>query len=158
MLDSIISNLKSQVGSELLGKAGISKNMLDPLLKETGDVVGTEVKKEALSNGLSSVMNLFSNNQNNAAANNLQNNIASNLVKNYITKLGLSESQANMVSQIVLPKIMGLITQTNNQTSDSDPSPLQSLFDLAGGDGGEKKGKGGMGGMLGGLLGSFTKK
>lgn len=155
MLESIMSNLKSQVGSELLGKAGIPSNMLDPLLKETGNVVGSEVKKEALSNGMGTLMNLFSNNENNASANSLQNNIASGLVKNYITKLGLPEAKANMVTQIVLPKIMGLVTQSNNQTPESDPSPLQSLFDLAGGG---QKGKGGMGGMLGGLLGSFTKK
>ncbi len=155
MLESIMSNLKSQVGSELLGKAGIPSNMLDPLLKETGNVVGSEVKKEALSNGMGTLMNLFSNNENNASANSLQNNIASGLVKNYITKLGLPEAKANMVTQIVLPKIMGLVTQSNNQTPESDPSLLQSLFDLAGGG---QKGKGGMGGMLGGLLGSFTKK
>lgn len=157
MLDSILSNLKSQVGSELLGKAGIPSNMLDPLLKETGNVVSTEVKKEAVSGGIGTLMNLFSSGANNASANNLQNNIASGLVKNYITKLGIPEAKANMVTQIVLPQIMGLITKSNETTPANDPSPLQSLFDLAGG-GASKAKDGGMAGKLTGMLGSFLKK
>lgn len=157
MLQSILSNLKSQVGSELLGKAGISSDKLDPLLKETTNVVSTEVKKEALTNGMGSLMNLFSNKQNNASANSLQNNIASNLVKKYITKLGLSESQANMVTQIVLPQIMSMITKSNSATPANDSSPLQALFDLAGGSS-SKTEKGGMAGKIGGMLGGFLKK
>jgi len=156
MLDNILSILKSEVGSEILNKAGISSDKLDPLLKETGKVVSTEVKKEALSGGMDTLMNLFSKGANNGSANKLQDNIAGSLIKNYITKLGLSDSQANMVIQIVLPKIMSLITKTNETTPANDSSPLQSLFDFAG-SGSSKAKDGGMAGKLTGMLGNFLK-
>lgn len=150
MLDLILNGLKDQVGQDLQQKAGVQQNMLDDILKITGNVATKEVTKEMMGGGLDTVMNLFSNNSNNAQANSLQNNIMNGMVSNFVEKLGLNKQTASMVTSIIIPTLMSLITKKNAETPDDDPSPLNDLFD----QGGKSSGLGGLiGKTLGGLLG-----
>jgi len=152
MLKSIIENLQSQLGQELSSKAGLPTDMVKNILGETGSIATKEVKKEAMSGGIDTLMNLFSAKSNSKSANNLQKNITDALSKSLVQKFGLSKEKSQMVTSIIVPALLNMISKENSKTPDSDPSPLQSLFDLAGG------GKEGAGGAIGSLLGKFLKK
>lgn len=154
MLDMILNGLKDQVGGDLQQKAGVQGNMLDDLLKITGNVATKEVSKEMLGGNLGTVMNLFSNNSNNAGANSLQNNIMNGMVTNFVQQLGLKKETAAMATSIIIPALMNLITKKNGETPEDDASPLNDLFN--------PKGQGGnnpLGGLIGKTLGGlFGKK
>lgn len=152
MLDMILKGLKDQVGDEIQQKAGVNQNMLDDILKITGNVATKEVSKEMLGGNLDAVMNLFSSAQNNPQASSLQNNIMQGMVANFVQQLGLKKETANMTTAMIIPALMNMITQKNAQTPDSDPSPLQDLFDL-GGKGDDNPLGGLIGKTLGGLFG-----
>lgn len=150
MLNSIISGLQSQLGSELQQKAGVTSDMAQKILQETGNIATSEVKKEAINGGMDTLMNLFSNKPNSKQSNQLQKNITDALVGSLSTKFKLPKAKATMIAGIVIPALMSLVTKENSKTKDSDPSPLESLFDLAG--------KGGAGkSIIGGILGKFLK-
>lgn len=153
MLDMILKGLKDQVGEELQQKAGVNQNMLDDILKITGNVATKEVSKEMLGGNLDAVMNLFSSAENNPQASSLQNNIMQGMVGNFVNQLGLKKETANMITSIIIPALMNMITQKNAQTPANDASPLQDLFDL-GGQGGENP----LGGLIGKTLGGFFGK
>lgn len=154
MLEMILKGLKDQVGGDLQQKAGVQSNMMDDILKITGSVATKEVSKQMLGGNLDAVMNLFSNQANNAGANSLQNNIMNGMVSSFVEKLGLSKQTASTATSIIIPVLMNLITQKNNTTPENDPSPLTDLFNT--------QGKGGndlLGGLIGKTLGGlFGKK
>ncbi|MCB0510565.1 MAG: hypothetical protein H6579_02050 [Chitinophagales bacterium] len=153
MIDVILNGLKEQIGGELQNKAGVSSNMMDDILKITGSVATKEVSKQMLSGNLDAVMNLFSNQANNAQANSLQDNIVNGMVTNFVQKLGLNKQTATTVTTIIIPVLMNLITKKNAETPDNDPSPLNDLFN--------PKGKGGsdvLGGLIGKTLGGLFGK
>jgi len=147
MLDSILKTLKSEVGGELLS-ANVPEDKFDDIMGIVGDVSKKEITGQMMGGGLSTVMNLFSNNANNSQAASLQGNITNGIISGLISKLGLSDGIAKTIAGIVVPALLKLITNKNNETPDDDPSPLEAIFD--------KKG-GGLGGKLGGMLGGFMK-
>lgn len=146
MIDAILKTLKDQVGGQILEKANIPADKLDDVFSVIGDSAQSEVVSQMTSGGLSTMMNLFSNNSNSSSANQLQSNISGNIVTGLIKKLGLSESIAQTISQIVVPALIGLITKKNSETPDDDSSPLTDLFGQVTGN------KGGIGGALGKLF------
>lgn len=145
MLDLILNGLKDQVGGDLQQKAGVQPNMLDDILKITGNVATKEVSKEMLGGNLGAVMNLFSNQSNNAQASSLQSNIMNGMVSNFVQQLGLKKETAGMVTAIIIPALMNMITKKNAETPEDDASPLNDLFN--------PKGQGGDNNPLGGLIG-----
>ena len=152
MLDLILNGLKDQVGGELQQKAGVQANMLEDILKITGNVATKEVSKEMLGGGLDTVMNLFSNQSNSPQAGSLQNNIMNGMVSNFVEKLGLDKKTATMATTVIIPVLMNMITQKNAETPDNDPSPLNDLFNPKG-QGGNNPLTGLIGKTLGGLFG-----
>lgn len=149
MIDSILRGLKEQVGQEILSKTDVKSSQLGNILSVIGDATKTEVKKSMVNDGLSTVMNLFSNKENSSQSNQLQSGISSSIVSGLISKLGLSPSTSKMISEIAVPILMDLITRKNSETPDDDPSPLQDLF-------GDKKDVGAVAGKLLGNL--FNRK
>lgn len=154
MLEQILSGLKDQIGNEVQQKAGVSSNMLDDILKITGNVATKEVSKEMLSGNLDTVMNLFSKGSNSSQASSLQDNIVNGMVANFVEKLGLNKETASTVTSIIIPVLMNLITKKNSETSVSDASPLVDLFTNAVGGNDKNSPLGGLiGKTLGGLFG-----
>ena len=145
MIDSILNALKGEVGNQIIEKANIPSDKLDDVMSVIGDSAKSEVMSQMTSGGLSTMMNLFSNNSNSNSANQLQSNIQNSIVSGLIQKLGLSDGVANTISQIVVPALIGLITNNNNKTPDDDPSPLTDIF-------GKVAGNKGLGDALGGLF------
>jgi len=155
MLDQILNGLKSQVGNEIQQKAGVSSNMLDDIMKITGQVATKEVSKEMLGGNLETVMNLFSSGDNSSQANSLQSNIVNGLVGNFTEKLGLNKDTATTITSIVIPALMKMIANKNSETADDDASPLMDLFNTAtGGDNSSNP----LGGLIGKTIGGFFGK
>ena len=128
MLEQLLEGLQGQVGQEIQEKAGVDSGMMSQIMKMAGSVTTQHVAKEMMGGGLSNVMNLFSNNDNNEGANSLQSNISSGVVSNLVEKLGLDHGKASMISSMVIPAIMSMVTKKNSQTPEDDASPLQELF------------------------------
>ncbi|MGB0885763.1 MAG: DUF937 domain-containing protein [Chitinophagales bacterium] len=144
MLEQLLQGLQGQVGKEVQEKAGVDSDMMSQIMQLAGGVATKEVGKEMMSGGLDTVMNLFSNNSNSSNANSLQTNITTGVVNSLVEKLGFDQGKASMITAIVIPAIMNLVTQKNNETPETDSSPLNSLF-------GGKEG-GGIADMIGGFL------
>lgn len=144
MLEQLLQGLQGEVGQEVQEKAGVSSEMMSQIMKMAGGVAAQQVGKEVMSGGMSDVMNLFSGQENNSNANALQSNISEGLVSNIVEKLGVDGGKANMISSMVIPAVMNMITKKNSETPDNDSSPIEALF----GEGG----KGAIGSLIGGFL------
>lgn len=147
MIDNLIKGLKDQVGDQILAKTDVKPSQLNSILSVIGGATKSEVKNSMKKDGLSTVMNLFSDKPNNTFADTLQSGIANSIVSGLMTKLGIKQSTASTISAIAVPALMKLITKKNNATPDDDPSPITELF----GD------KGGIGNLAGKLIGNFLK-
>lgn len=134
MIDSILKNLASETGDELVSKIGVPTEKLDGLFKVTGDVAQDEIKNQISKGGLDTIMNLFSSQKNSNLADSLKGNMVNSLVENFIAKLGLSKSISSQAANFIVPKLISLVTKENSKTADDDASPLQSIFSLGGKD------------------------
>lgn len=144
MFDQILDQLKSQVGPQLMQKAGLNQQQTDGSINAAADSV-----KEVLGGGdgfgLDDVLNLFSNAKNNANADNLLSNIGSTFQGKLANNVGLNASQASGVGAIVMP----LLTQLLSDKIGGNAGNLQSLLGNLGG--------GGIGDMAKGFLGKLFK-
>lgn len=134
MIDSILKNLASETGDELVSKIGVPTEKLDGLFKVTGDVAQDEIKNQISKGGLDTIMNLFSSQKNSNLADSLKGNMVNSLIENFIAKLGLSKSISSQAANFIVPKLISLVTKENSKTADDDASPLQSIFSLGGKD------------------------
>jgi len=153
MIDAILSQLKNQITGELKSKANLNDEEVDKVVQATGKAADEEIGKSLSIGNVSTLMNLFSSQSNNSSANSLQNTLQNTLTDKIVQYVGVDKSKAQMISGIVLPQIMNLITNKNEQTPADDSSPLMDMFSDALG-GGKSKG----GGLLGGLAGRFFGK
>lgn len=87
MLDAILGQIKGQVGEQLQQKEGVESSQLDGIMDVVQSVAGEKIGKQVLGDGLGSVMNLFSNNNNTTEADSLQSDITGGIVTSLIEKL-----------------------------------------------------------------------
>jgi len=128
MLEQLLQGLQGEVGQEVQEKAGINSDMMSQIMKMAGGVAAQHAVKEIAGGGIGNLMNLFSNKPNNSSANSIQGNIANSVVSNLVEKMGIDGGKADMITKMVLPSIMNMITKKNNETPENDTSPLESLF------------------------------
>ena len=129
MLSNIISSLKDNVSGDLVGKAGVSKEQLPQIFDQIGNVAKEKLGAEAASGNMDSLMNLFSKKANTAGAGSIQASLTSGIVSSLAGKFGLDNAKAAMIANIVVPKLIELIS-----TKGSDSSFLTDML------GGEKAG------------------
>lgn len=139
MLDTIISGLKSQVGGDLISKAGVSPVQLDDVLKVVGQTAQNKVGNEIAGGGIASAMSLFSKGANSSGANRLLAGMSGSMVENLTSKLGLAPDVAAKVSSMVIPVLTNLVASFNSKTADDDASPLLEMFGDGGGIAGAAK-------------------
>lgn len=132
MFSNILNSLKESVSGELVEKAGVSEDQLPQIFDEIGNVTTEKLGGEIASGNIGSLMNLFSNSDNSSDANGIQSSLTSGIVSSLAGKFGIDQSKATSIANIVIPKLMALITDKNNETPDDDPSFLSGL--LGGGD------------------------
>jgi hypothetical protein len=150
MLENLLGTLKSEVGGQILNQTQLPSQHLDGVFNVIGDVAKKEVAGNLLGNGLSNVMNLFSNQTNNSGANKILSNLHSGVIDGLISKLGLSKEMSGSVASIAVPALVNMITKKNSATPEDDPSPLHDIFGTAQ--------QSGLGGVAKGLLGRLFKR
>jgi uncharacterized protein YidB (DUF937 family) len=146
MLDSILGGLKDQIPGDLLEKVGLDPSKAGDVASIAGESAKEEVSKQLASGAMGTVMNLFSKGSNSSSASSLKDSLTSNFVGKLGTKLGLSESMANTLASAIIPKVLAMITNKNEETAATDTSAIASMF--GGTDGMMDSAKG----MLGGLF------
>jgi uncharacterized protein YidB (DUF937 family) len=144
MLEQLLEGLQGKVGQEVQEKAGVDSDMMSQIMKMAGGVATQQVAKEMMGGGIGNVMNLFSNNSNNSGADSIQGNITNGIVSSLVEKMGFDQGKATMITSIILPAIMKMVTNKNSETAEDDASPLKDLF------GGDQAG--GIAGLIGGFL------
>ncbi len=127
MFSNILGSLKDSVASELREKAGVSEDQLPQIFDQIGRVTKEKLGGEVASGNLDSVMNLFSNKRNSAGANGIQTSLTSAIVSSLAGKFGIDEAKAKSIANIVIPKLMSMITSKNEETPDSDSSFLSGM-------------------------------
>lgn len=132
MLDTILGQLKNEVGPKLQSEAGVDSSQMDGIMGVVQSVAGEKIGKSLMGDGLNSVMNLFSDKPNTTQADTLQSDITGGIVSGLIEKLGFSSEKATSITSTIVPIIINLITKKNSETPDDDASPLTDLF--GGGD------------------------
>jgi uncharacterized protein YidB (DUF937 family) len=132
MLDTILGQLKNEVGPKLQSEAGVDSSQMDGIMGVVQSVAGEKIGKSLMGDGLSSVMNLFSDKPNTTQADTLQSDITGGIVSGLVEKLGFSSEKATSITSTIVPIIINLITKKNSETPDDDASPLTDLF--GGGD------------------------
>src|SRR5690554_2414563 len=149
MIEEFLGKLKSEVGGQISGQTDLSSSKMDGVFSVVGDVVKKEATKEMLGGNISGLMDLFSDKPNSASGNQIQSNMFSGIVSDLVSKLGLSKSQSQTITEIALPALISMISKKSSGSSKDTGSVLTDMF---GGDD-----KGGIGGMAKDLLGGFLK-
>ncbi len=139
MLDGIITSLKDQVSGELLNKTSVKKEELPGIFDIVKEQATEKLGAAVAGGGLDSVMNLFSKNDNSEGANNIQSALSSGIVSGLASKLGFDSAKANSVVSMILPHLMKLITNKNDETDAGDSSFLEGM--LGGGGASDLLGK-----------------
>lgn len=146
MLDGIIDAVKGEAIEALTGKLGLNDGQIDSVLASSKEAVEKSVAEEASNNGVDTLLNLFSGNDNSGAANNLLSGLGGNLISS-LTSNGFNSGQSSQIKDIVLPLVVNFISSKVG----GDSSNLTSLLGgLAGGSGSD-------GGLLGNIGGSVLK-
>ena len=139
MFSNILSSLKDNISGELMEKAGVTQDQLPKIFEQIGEVAKEKLGGEIASGNIGSLMNLFSKSDNTSSANGIQASITSGIVSRLAGKFGIDQNQATSIANIVIPKLMSLITSKNSETPDSDSSFLSGM--LGGGDSSDLMGK-----------------
>ena len=126
MFSNILSSLKDNLSSELVEKAGVSKDQLPQIFDQIGNVAKEKLGAEAASGNMDSLMNLFSKKDNTTGAGGIQASLTSGIVSSLAGKFGLDNAKASMIANIVVPKLIELISSKGSDSS--------ILSDMLGGD------------------------
>ena len=110
MLDSLLDGLKDQAGDALASKLGLSGLEIDNVVKSSKTAVEKTVTEGGQDdNALASMLNLFSDNDNDEKGNGLLEGLGGNLLSS-LTSNGFSSDKASSIQSMVLPMIISAVT------------------------------------------------
>lgn len=110
MIDSIIDSLKGEVVEGLTNKLGLSGTEVDKTLSSTKDAFDKTVSEEAGNNGLETLTNLFSDNENSSSSNGLISSLGENLASS-LSSNGFSSDKVSSIKDVVLPVLIKLVSE-----------------------------------------------
>ena len=139
-IDALLGENKQAIGA-LLGGLNLNSKEVDTTLESTKEVVENALIQETKKNGLTTALNLFSNDKNSSASNSFLKNIDSSLVKKLVSN-GFDNQKAGSIKELILPFVIKAVASKIGGNSEI----LSSL--LGGLSSGKFKGPGG-------LLGKF---
>ena len=110
MIDSIIDSLKGELVEGLNNKLGLSSTEVDKTLSSTKDAFDKTVSEEAGNNGLETLTNLFSDNENSSSSNGLISSLGENLASS-LSSNGFSSDKVSSIQDVVLPVLIKLVSE-----------------------------------------------
>ena len=116
-----ISGLLEEHSDELVdlikNQLNLNSDEVDRTLKSTQEAVGETVLSEVQKNGLGTLLNLFSDDDNSEDSNSILKDLGSQLLKSLLSN-GISKSKAQGIKELVLPFIIKLISSKVGGKSD----------------------------------------
>jgi len=109
MLDGILDAVKGEVVGALTDKLNLGGTEIDSVLNSSKEAVEKTVSEEASNNGIDTLLNLFSDNDNNDSSNNLLSSLGGNLISS-LTNNGFDSGKSSQIKDIVLPLVMNFIS------------------------------------------------
>jgi len=151
MLEEILKSVKGDVGSQLIDKLGMSETESEKSFNVLGGSLQNVLGNESKGAGLSTLVNLFSDDDNTKDSDSLVEKLGGSLIGDLVDKAGLTKSKASGFKDMVLPLVISFISKKVGGNSDL----LGSLL----GGGGSSGGLGNIAGSVlkGGLGGIFKK-
>jgi hypothetical protein len=110
MIDSIIDSLKGEVVEGLTNKLGLSGTEVDKTISSTKDAFDKTLSDDAGSNGLETLTNLFSDNENSSLSNGLISSLGENLVSSLFSN-GFSSDKVSSIKDLVLPVLIKIVSE-----------------------------------------------
>lgn len=150
MLDSILDQLKGQLGPEIMEKFGLNESKKDQVFSVAKDTITNGVKKEATGGGLDGLLNMFSKGDNNDSGNAMQSKLGGDLISNLTSKLGIDADKAGGIKDMIMSQVTKLMGDKGGNFD------LSSLMAMVTGGGG--KAAGGAGGFLSKIMSMFGGK
>lgn len=117
MFDSIIDSVKGEITESLTSKLGLSGSEVDTTLSSTKEAFSKTISGEAEGNGLDTLTNLFSNDDNSSASSDLLSGLGGNLMSS-LSSNGFSSDKAGLIKEMVLPMVMKLVSEKIGGNSD----------------------------------------
>ncbi len=148
MLDKLSSmfseTVKDQLEDKLMETIGLDADKADKTVKVGTETILNGFTDELMSGNLSGLSNLVKGGTENLAQNTIVSNISQKVVSALGEKVGLSQSMANKVVEMLIPFVMNLL---NEKDADDSPFSIDGMFDLLSG----KKNENDAGDLLSGL-------
>lgn len=110
MIDGILNAVKGEVVGALTEKLNLNDGQIDSVLSSSQDALEKTVADEAGSNGVDTLLNLFSDNDNSSSANSLLSGLGGNLISS-LTKSGFESGTSSQIKDIVLPLVISFISK-----------------------------------------------
>jgi hypothetical protein len=110
LIDSIIDSLKGEVVEGLTNKLGLSGTEVDKTISSTKDAFDKTLSDDAGSNGLETLTNLFSDNENSSLSNGLISSLGENLVSSLFSN-GFSSDKVSLIKDLVLPVLIKIVSE-----------------------------------------------
>ena len=89
---------------------GLSSTEVDKTLSSTKDAFDKTVSEEAGNNGLETLTNLFSDNENSSSSNGLISSLGENLASS-LSSNGFSSDKVSSIQDVVLPVLIKLVSE-----------------------------------------------
>jgi len=110
MIDGILDAVKGQVAEALTSKLSLNDGQIGNVISSSQEALEKTVADEAGSNGIDSLLNLFSDKDNNDSANSLLSGLGGNLISS-LAKNGFDSGTSSQIKEIVLPLVISFISK-----------------------------------------------
>lgn len=130
-IESLIDDHKDSI-EKLLGKLDLSPKQMSSAVSSSKEVVGNLLSNETNKNGLNTLLNLFSDDDNSSQSNSFLQKMDKSLIKKLISK-GFDKKKAGSIKDIVLPFVIKIITSKIGGKSDVLGSLLEGVVSKKGG-------------------------
>lgn len=118
MLEQLLESVKGELGGQLTDKLGMSSGETTKSFDVLGSNLSEIVGSESNGGGLSTVLNLFSDDDNSPESDSLVEKLGGSLIGDLVGKAGLTKSKASGFKDMVLPLVISFISKKVGGNSD----------------------------------------
>ena len=130
-LSSMFSEtVKDQLEGQLMETIGMDAEKADKTVKVGTETILSSFSDELMSGNISGLTDLVKGGVQNTAQNPIISGISQKVVNALAEQVGLSQSMANKVVEIIIPFVMNML---NEKDADDSPFSINSMFDLLSG-------------------------
>ena len=126
MLDQLIQMAQQQLAPQLQ-QIGVPSDKVDGVFNIAKDTVSDELKNQATSGGLDTIMNMFNGNAAGSQSTSMISTLSNSFVASLASKLGMDQSMATKISGLVIPFIISKFSSSETGTASSATDLVSQL-------------------------------